>query len=150
MNTLITPAEVFDLAFSHEEMYNASVVTDLDIAAVEERYLIPILGRTMYEAISGGEYDELKTNFIAPMVAAWTRYMLEPLLASRCGLCHETKATSAENTALEERRQVLRQRARILTRTLSDNLNAAAYPEYDPKQNPLNRCSIDGNIVQIY
>ena len=39
-----------------------------------------------------------------------------------------------------------------LTRALAEHLNTQAsdYPEYNPDTNPLNRCSIDGNIVQVY
>lgn len=151
MNTLITPAEVFALAFSTTEPYEVSVVTALDVATAEERYLRPILGRELYDAMVGGSYTELRTTHVAPAVAAWTRYLIEPLLATRCGVCHGEGATTAENEALGSRRLLLRQRARTLSHQLTEYLNtsAAEFPEYEPKRNPLNRCFIDGNIVQI-
>ena len=45
----------------------------------------------------------------------------------------------------------IRSKARTLSRRLSDHLNAHSdeYPEYNPNANPLNRCSIDGDIIQI-
>ena len=152
MRMLITPTDVMSLAFSRDEHYNVAVVTDLDIAAAEERYLCPIVGRTLYDKLLAGNYPSLKADYVAPMVAAWTRYLVEPLLASRCDICVEGHATTADNVSLAERCRSLRLRARTLTRSLAEHLNAQAsdYPEYNPNTNPLNRCSIDGNIVQVY
>lgn len=152
MKTLITPTEVMSLAFSAEEMYNVAVVTDLDIAAAEERYVRPIVGRELYDKLLAGDYPSLKDDYVAPLVATWTRYIVEPLLASRCDVCHEAGSTAAENEATAERCRSLRLRARTLSRALAEHLNSRAedYPEYNPYANPLNRCSIDGNIVQVY
>lgn len=152
MNTLITPAEVYDVAFSATEPYDSSVLTALDIATAEERYLRPIVGDELYDALLDGSYPELRNGYVLPMVAAWTRYLVEPLLATRCGVCHGAKPTVAENEAAMERCRLFRKRAQTLARNLAKHLNSScsAYPEYDPNKNPLNRCSIDGNIVQIY
>lgn len=152
MRSLITPAEVLSSAFSPEEMYTSAAVSELDIAAAEERYLVPVLGRALYDKLLAGNYQSLRLNYIIPQVAAWTRYMVEPLLASRCHVCHTAKPSAAENEALEERRRSLKLQARALTRALVEHLNtsAALYAEYNPTNNPLNRCSIDGNIVQVY
>jgi ABC-type oligopeptide transport system ATPase subunit len=45
----------------------------------------------------------------------------------------------------------LRRKASTLLRRLSDHLNASGgdYAEYNPKNNPLNHCSIYGDIIQI-
>lgn len=152
MKTLVTPREVMSLAFSTDEVYNIAVVTDLDIRAAEERYLRPIVGRELYEQLLEGSYPSLRDDYIAPQVAAWTRYIVEPLLASRCDTCLEAATSTAENEATAERCRSLRLRARTLSRALTEHLNtrAADYPEYTPDTNPLNRCSIDGNIVQVY
>lgn len=152
MNTLITPTDVMQLAFSSDELYNTSVITNLDIAAAEERYLHPIVGRALYDKLLKGNYPSLTSDYVAPMVAAWTRYIVEPLLASRCDVCMATGGSSADNEATTERCRSLRLRARTLSRALAEHLNTQAsdYPEYNPDTNPLNRCSIDGNIVQIY
>lgn len=151
MNTLISPNEVVALAFSPEEVYNNAVITELDVATAEERYLRPLLGQALYDKFLEGNYQSLKDEFVAPVVAVWTRYLVEPLLASRCDACSFAEATAASNEALAERCRQLRLRARTLSRGLTHHLNSrvADYPEYNPDENHLNRCSIDGNIVQI-
>ena len=48
--------------------------------------------------------------------------------------------------------RALRDKAVALTRRLVDHLNSndKVYVEYKPENNPLNRCFIYGNIVQVY
>ena len=142
MRTLITAEQVFSLAFTSEESYNVSVITASDIGEVENRYLIPIIGENFYNAMRLGEYDDLVEERVAPMVAAWVRYTIEPLLASRSCLYHDERM----------RLRALRDKAVVLTRRLVNYLNAnsVAFDEYDPDSNPLNRCFIYGNIIQVY
>ena len=153
MKMLITAERVYALAFSTEEPYGASAITDADIAEVESRYLKPILGEALYDALLLGEYSDLKTEYVEPMVAAWVRYVVEPHLATRCCTCYaEGRVTEAINDHTERVVRALRETAVALTRRLSDYLNShsADYVEYNPKTNPLNRCFIYGNIVQVY
>ena len=146
MNTILTPSQIYSLIFSAEEGYNSSAVRESDIAIAESRYLLPIVGERLYNALLEGEYSELCSDYIAPMLGAWTRYIVEPLLAERCGFGHGATVAAAELLAR------LKLMAMSHTRRLSDYLNAHAeeFPEYNPIDNPLNHCSIDGNIVQIY
>ena len=146
MNTLLTPIEIFNLAFSDEENYNISSVKESDIAVAESRYLLPIIGEELYACLLDGDYADLLREYIAPMLGAWTRYIIEPMLAERCGLSHGTKTVDAVVLAR------LRVMAMVQSHRLSDYLNANTdeYSEYNPIDNPLNHCSIDGNIVQIY
>lgn len=151
MNKLITAEKVYALAFSSEEPYSPSVITDADIAEAESRYLLPIIGEELYIAISS--YGRLKTEYIEPMVAAWVRYIVEPHLAVRCCTCYaEGRVTEAVNDHMKRVMRALREKAVALTRRLSDHLNShsADYAEYNPETNPLNRCFIYGNIVQVY
>lgn len=151
MNTLITAQRAYALAFSSEEPYGASAITEVDIAEAESRYLLPIIGEELYNALAS--YSRLKTEYVEPMVAAWVRYIVEPHLATRCCSCYaEGRITEAVNDHTERVMRALREKARALTRRLSDHLNAhsADYAEYNPQTNPLNRCFIHGNIVQVY
>ena len=153
MKTLITAETIFSLAFTSEESYNASVITESDIAEVESRYLLPIVGEKFYNAMRLGEYDDLVEERVAPMVAAWVRYTIEPLLASRSCLYHDERSvTEAVNEDMRVRLFALRNKAVTLTRRLVYYLNAnsVAFDEYDPDSNPLNRCFIYGNIIQVY
>jgi hypothetical protein len=152
MNLMITPQEVVDLAFSREELVHRDVVTLLDIAEAESRYIRPILGQELAEAIALGGYEELRKEYVLPALAAWCRYILEPLLTSRCRELHHDEASSAENEHLRGILRSLRRKASTLSRRLSDYLNTHGddYVEYNPKTNPLNHCSIYGDIIQVY
>ena len=150
MKTLITAERAYALAFSTEESYSASAITESDIAEAESRYLIPIVGEELYNAMA--KYSTLKSEYVEPMVAAWVRYIVEPHLAMRCCTCYaEGRVTEAVNDHTERVMRALREKAVALTRRLSDHLNSHSvdYVEYTPKTNPLNRCFIYGNIVQI-
>ena len=139
------------MAFSTEEPYSASVITETDIAEAESRYLMPVVGEELYNALD--TYTTLKTEYVEPMLAAWVRYIVEPHLATRCCPCYsEGRITEAVNDHTERVMRALKERAVALTRRLSDHLNShsADYVEYNPKTNPLNRCFIYGNIVQVY
>lgn len=146
MKTILTPSQIYSLIFSAEENYNPSVVKEADIAMAESRYLLPIVGERLYNALLTSNYTDLLTNYVAPMLGAWVRYIIEPLLAERCGYGHGATAVDAELLAR------LKMMAMTQSRRLSDYLNAHAeeFSEYNPIDNPLNHCSIDGNIVQIY
>jgi hypothetical protein len=146
MKTIITPVALLRYIFAAGENYNASMVTEADIAIAESRYLTPILGETLYNKLLTGGYTELMNEYVAPMLGAWVRYNINPFLSERCGLGHGTES-------VDDTRQLhLKSAASSLSHRLSDYLNAHydSFPEYNPCDNPLNHCSIDGNIVQIY
>ena len=146
MKTILTPTQMYDQIFSVEENYNPSAVREVDIAIVESRYLLPIVGERLYNALLEGSYVELCNNYVAPMLGAWTRYVVEPLLAERCSAGHGAAAVDTELLAR------LKMIASAASHRLSDYLNANVekFSEYNPIDNPLNHCSIDGNIVQIH
>ncbi len=65
------------------------------------------------------------------------------------------RSESIEPADAKQRGEVmraLRRRASELLRRLSEELerSAAAYPEYDSRDNILNRCTIYGDIVQTH
>ena len=151
MKTLVTAERAYALAFSTEEPYSASAITEADIVEAESRYLMPIVGEELYNAMA--TYATLKAEYVEPMLAAWVRYIVEPHLATRCCTCYaEGRVTEAVNDHTERVLRALKEKAVALTRRLSDHLNShsADYAEYNPKTNPLNRCFIYGNIVQVY
>lgn len=146
MTTIITPTDVYSLAFSIEENYNVSVVKESDIAIAESRYLLPVVGEGLYSKLINGGYYDLRVNYVAPMLSAWTRYIVEPLLAERCALGHG--AVAVDKQVLTRLKMMAMEQSRRLSRYLDEHSDE--YPEYNPVDNPLNHCSIDGNIVQIY
>lgn len=140
------------LAFASEEPYDASIITTLDIVEAESKFLIPIVGERLYDAMAAGKYANLVEEYAKPMVAAWVRYLIEPLIATR--LCHihgDGNITEAENDHSQRAQQALHTKAITLTRRLSTHLNSNCnvYAEYNPNLNPLNRCFIYGNLIQV-
>lgn len=156
MKTLITSSDVLRMAFSANELLAPTIITEADIVEAEYRYVRPILGEALWQLLDS-QYTALRDDYVAPVVAAWTRYMVQPLLGHRCEACLANSqsdiyaSTTAGNNRLDSIMQTLRSKARTLSRRLSDHLNAHGdeYPEYNPNANPLNRCSIDGDIIQI-
>ena len=150
MQNLITPERVVELAFGGDERAHSELITECDIAEAEERYVRPVLGDKLYEALRDGEHEELVEEYVAPAISAWCRYVVEPHLAYRCRECGDVSV--AHNARLESTMHHLARRAQTLTRRLSRHLNThpSDYEEYTPKLNPLNRCFIYGNIIQVY
>ena len=95
MNTLITPAQAVALAFADGEYLAPESVTQSDIAAAEQRYLVPVIGRLLYEKLLSGSHAGFTTEYLAAPAALFTRIALQPRLAVRPGPCGTVAPTSA-------------------------------------------------------
>ncbi len=162
MKTLITPADVIALAFAEGEYLPPDSVTAADIAAAEHRYMEPIAGRALMDALAEGSYAELMADYVAPALAMSVRTAIQRAINVRTGahglsVAGQGAAYTVARTAADELQVSLRARARALRRRLSDHLALAAaggvegvaYPEYDPAADAMQKCSIDGGFVQI-
>lgn len=155
--TLTTQTQVIELAFAEAEYMPATAVSPAEIAVAEERYIIPVTGRALYEKMLEGDYPELRDEYVAPAAALFTRLGMQPMTDLRSGRFGTVAPTSdyyrpADRAQLLDLRQSLLHKGRTLQRRLSDHLqhNGGLYPEYSPEENILNRCSTDGGIVQIF
>lgn len=155
MKTLITPLQVLRLAFGEGEYLPPESVTEADIAAAERRYLVPVIGLTLYEKLLGGACADFRTGYLEAPAALFTRAVLQPRLDVRTGQCGTVAPKSAAyqpagTQALRELQRSLRRQARTLLRRAAEHLetHAVEFPEYDPHENILNRCTTDGNFVQ--
>ena len=83
MNTLITPAQAVALAFADGEYLAPESVTQSDIAAAEQRYLVPVIGRLLYEMLLSGSHAGFTTEYLAAPAALFTRIALQPRLDVR-------------------------------------------------------------------
>ena len=147
MNTLITPAQAVALAFADGEYLAPESVT--------QSYLVPVIGRLLYEKLLSGSHAGFTTEYLAAPAALFTRIALQPRLDVRTGQCGTVAPKSAAyqpagTQALRELQRSLRRQARTLLRRAAEHLetHAAEFPEYDPHKNILNRCTTDGNFVQ--
>ncbi len=152
---LLQPSQVLRLAFGADEYLPPDAVTEADIAAAEERCIVPVIGRALYDRLLAGAYPELLAEYLAAPAALFTRALVQPRLDIRTDRCGTTSprpdgAQSAGSEPLRCRLQSLRAEARTLLLRASRHLAAhrSEYPEYDPEQDILNRCRIHGNFVQ--
>ena len=157
MNTLLTPVEVVRLTFAPDDCLPPDAVTEADIAAAEQRYLVPAIGPALHERLLTDNDRSFLDHYLAAPLALFTRVLIQPRLDIRTGRCGTT-APKPDGTspATEEARRMQRQslltqaRALLLRAVEQIELYPETYPQYDPKENILKRCSIDGKLVQIY
>ena len=101
-------------------------------------------------AFADGEYIAPETVSEAAIVAAQETY-LRPVTGDALfeRLLAGDHADFADESLRRSRRALLKTARRLLRRA-SDYLesHAAQFPLYDPQANVLNRCSIDGKLVQ--
>lgn len=156
MKTLITPAQVISLAFDEREYLTPCSIAPCDIAAAEQRYIVPVIGRELYEKLLAGSHPEFTAEYLAAPAAIFTRLAIQPRLDIRTGQ-RGTVAPKSDDSqpataqALRELQRTLRSQARSLLRRAAQHLelHTGEFPEYDPACNILKRCSTDGDFVQI-
>lgn len=154
MKTLITPSEALRRAFG-DEYLPPETLAEADITAAEERYLAPVLGPALHEKLLAGGYPSFVADYLAAPVALFTRALIQPRLDIRTDRGGATApstayARPADAEARRRQRRALLAEARILLRRAARHLadHRDAFPEYDPDNDPLNRCSLDGHLVQ--
>ena len=157
IKSIITPAEVISLAFSDGGYIPPEAIAEIDIVAATERWVRPVVGEALLERVAEGDYAELRSDYIAPAVAFYTRYLVQPRLnVATSGLGLTSPAGSshkvAERTSREELQRALKIRARTALKRLSAHLeqNADEYADYTSSENILNHCCCDGGFVQIF
>ena len=142
MKTLVTPLQALRLAFPEGEALPPGTVAEADIAAAERRYIVPVIGRALHARLLEGAYETFRTDYLAAPTALFTRLQLQPRLDIRTGQCGTTAPKSSWTQPAE---------ARTLLRRAAEHLDAhrTEFPEYDPTENILKRCSTDGGFVQM-
>ena len=156
MKNLITNEQVISLAFGDGEYLSPEVVLDSDIAAAEDRYILPVVGAELYEALLKGSYKDLLDNFVAPALAMAVRTMIQPALNVRTGqaglqISSSLRADSSTKTAMQTLQKSLRLRRQTLLKRLSNYLknHASEIPDYNPGYDAVQKCCIDGGFVQM-
>lgn len=157
MKNLITNEQVISLAFGDGEYLSPEAILDSDIAAATSRYIIPVVGTELCEALLSGSHTALLETFVAPALAMAVRTMIQPALNVRTGqlglqISSTLRADSSTKTAMQTLQKSLRLRRQALLKRLSNHLknHASEFPEYNPKNDAIQKCSIDGGFVQIH
>lgn len=126
---LMLPSEVIALAWAEGEYVDVRLLSSAVMWDVQRRYIVPIIGDALLDALLLGSYREVCDSFVKPAMAMMVRVNLE--LPAHI-------ATKRE-----------RSRARGLLRGLTDylNLHAEQIAEYDPCHNVQNRVELAGGFV---
>ncbi len=156
MKTMITPLQVVRETFGAMEPVSVECISEADIAAAENRYIAPALGAELHAALLEGRYADFVGEYVAPALALYTRYLVQPRLAvktlSAGTVAPKTSVSQpATDKAQREQRKAVLHEARALLYRAVDHLNAHAgeFAEFDPAACPLNRCRIHGEFVEI-
>lgn len=151
---LIRPPEVAALAFGGTERLNPSLIDEAAILAAQQKFLYPVVGAALYDALGQGRYPALMETYVRPALALWVRWLILPQLAAQAGSAGVVGCTApglepVSTRALGDLRMSARSQAAALMHVLVEELEADAkrYPEYDPAKNILNRITLDGNLV---
>lgn len=154
MENLISPEEVALQAFAPLDRVTPADVNPLTIAVAQERFIVPVLGAAMVEALAAGNYAELLDESVAPALALYTRVLMIPALALRIGSVGVSRSANqyldaaTENELRSLRRTALAQAATLLQKAVTTIESAPErYPEYDSRQNIWHCCRTDGGVV---
>lgn len=154
MENIISPEEVASQAFAPLDHVTPDDVNPLTIAVAQERFIVPVLGEAMVEAINRGDYADLADKWVSPALALYTRALMIPALALRTGAAGVSKGSNqyldaaTENELRSLRRTTLAQATTLLRKAVARIESAPDnYPEYDARMNIWRRCRIDGGVV---
>lgn len=157
MKSLISPLEVHRYAFAGGQCLPSDAVTEADIITAEERFLRPVFGAALLDAVRAGQYADFLTDYLVCCLALLTRVVLQPQLdlqTTPIGTLAPkgTNGTAADTAELRRLQQNLRHRAQTLLKRASEYVeaHAEAFPEYDSRANILNRCTTYGGFVQVH
>lgn len=152
-NLLILPAEVIQIAFPSSENIREDLVTDIQIETAQIKYLKPVLG-PLYQVLDGATYTDFVASHLKKPLAFFVRALVVEELGSSVSMMGVMQNKNEFSMPVSMREQaMLRKKARSTARFfLQEALrhieaNAELFPEYDPRQNILNRCSLLGGIA---
>lgn len=154
MKTLITAAEVVDLAFGGTSNLCPEEVSEATILAAQRKFLLPVFGATLLEEMLAGDHSDLVEDYVKPALALYVKRLLLPALAARVGTAGVVRYVGdgiAEVDAPTFRRLLRRTKADAdtIVDAIVDyvELNAENFPSYSPSGNIRYSVNIDSGIV---
>ena len=156
-DNIISSSEVVQIAFSDGGYIAPETIAEADIAVATERWITPVVGEPLLQAVRAGKYATLRDDYLAPAIALYTRLLVQPRLngaTSQLGLSVVSAPTqrAADEALRAEVQRAVKERARAALKRLSAYLeeHQSEHKEYDRRSNILNRVSCDGGFVQIF
>lgn len=153
MSTLISPKEVIDTAFNGSPVIESFEIPESIILAAEQKFIKPVLGN-LFPNLQSGSHSSLLSEYIKPALAYYVKLLLIPTMSVQTGMMGVVRwkgdnFAPADNKYISALSKSTRSQANTLMQRAVDHIesNPAAYPEYDPAENVLNRISICSSIV---
>lgn len=154
MNTkLISKEKTAELLFGDAESPKGELITDTVIITAQEKHLRPVFGK-LYDAMCGGSYGSFVEEYVNPPLAMFIYAQLIRNASVETGplgtLQHkDTYHKPADEETVATITRCMRKDATVLLKTAVSYIekNPGDFPEYDPKENILNKISTEGNIV---
>lgn len=150
---LITPGEVVSLAFAADTGLTADSISDAVIVSCQEKFIKPVVNG-LYTVLLEGSYPEFTEDYIKPALAWFVKASAVTDIAYSFGdlgitILKGTNLEACSRTELDIIRKTIKKEAMTLLRRAVVYLeeNAAAFPEYDPQENILNRVTIGSQFV---
>jgi hypothetical protein len=154
MDLLITAAQVAAIAFRAPDFITPDAIGEATVLAAEHKFIRPVLGDALCDALQRGKYSELLTEYVQPPLALYVKMLMMPTLAVQTGAAGVVEVNSrnlARAADAKTRAAVRRLRgdaAALVARAVKHiETDPAAYPEYDPAANIMNSVSTGGGIV---
>lgn len=158
MKTLISATEVATIALGTTHTLSPEEIPQHAIAVAERRYLRPVLGRALHEALLAEERSEplavLTTDYLKAPLALYTLSSLLPSIAAKVGSAGVVRLRG-ENFEVADKNSIralgrhLRREAKELMAAAVEYIedNAELFPQFDPQKNVLRRVSLAGGVV---
>jgi hypothetical protein len=150
---IITPAKVAELAFRAPDFILSDSIGEATILAAQQKFIAPVFGE-LYPRLCEEAYTGFVNEYVAPALALYVKMQMLPSLAVQAGGGGVVEVTSknmarASDAKLRHAMRRLRSDAAALIERAVAHIEAwpEEYPEYDPRDNILNRVLIDGGIV---
>lgn len=150
---LITPAEVWELAFPGADYVLPETLSPLQVEIVQEQYLRPVFG-ALYETLGEERHETFVVEYLKAPLAYYVRSLVLSEMAASIGSLGVVQGRSDYASPLPPRqvhtlRKQARHRAdRLLQRAVEHvEAHAGLFPEYDPGENARHHTSILGGIV---
>lgn len=152
--TLITAAEVVELAFGGAGNLREEEVSEATIIAAQRKYLLPVLGASLLEEMEGGAHSDLVENYLKLALALYVKRLLLPALAVKVGVAGVVRYVGegyAEVDAPTFRRLLQRTKfdADVVLDAVVDYVeqHPALFPNYVSANNIRHCVNIDSGIV---
>lgn len=153
MNRFITAEDVIGMAFSRK--LNVNKIPDSFIETAQYKYIRPILGEDLYEAVeadpTSATYATLMT-YIKPALAWWIKYLVLPEIYVEIADTGVKTITNQNAQNVSDQRLIeIRENSRIVAedkiKQLTEYLEDSDLTDYYGGSNPDNTITVAGGII---